>query len=313
MAHALCVSSATTGLLAIALAIGLKNSQFVTTPFTYGASLSGWMLLGNRPILADIDPMTLTLDPKSVSSRISGKTKAILGVDIFGTPSDSKELRKIADEHGLWYIADCAQSFGAFSDGKPASCDADALVVSFTTGKAVFAGEGGAILTNNTDLYNKLLWFTQHPLRQRRELGLELDNEFGLNARIHPLAAIWANTVFDESLRRVAEKRNKWLELATALNTIGMTDKIDYASKSIEPSFFRFTAAWKKRAESDGLEEALMKYGYDSRTEPIPLRLIYRQAAFVAQQGRRIGKKPAVCPNAEAQVDKRFCLEISQK
>ena len=246
----------------------------------------------------------------SVSSRISGKTKAILGVDIFGNPCDSRELRRIADEHGLWYIADCAQSLGAFRDGKPASCDADALVVSFTTGKAVFAGEGGAILTNNTELYNKLLWFTQHPLRQRRELGLELDNEFGLNARIHPLAAIWANAVYDDSLRRVAEQRKYWLGLAAALNTIGMTESIEYSSKSIEPSFFRFTAAWKNRPLKAEIEKALRDHGCEIRVAPLPIRLIYKQPAYHAQFGRRSTNKSSRCSIAEEQVSKRFCIEM---
>ncbi len=312
MAHALCVSNASTGLLAIALALGLRRSEFITTPYTFGASLSGWLLVDNQPIFADIDPMTLTLSPESVSTVISRKTKAILGVDIFGSPCDSKALRKIADEHGLWYIADCAQSLGAFRDGRPASCDADALVVSFTTGKAVFAGEGGAVVTNNTDLYHKLLWFTQHPLRQRRELGLMLDNEFALNTRIHPMAAIWANTVFDNSLQRVAKQRRACLALADIINTTGMTERIDYSSKTIEPSFFRFTAAWRKKMRKKELEEEMLLHGYDIRIEPAPILLLYRQTAFVAQYRRKISKRRASCVNAEAQTKKRFCIELAK-
>ncbi|MFH1146967.1 MAG: DegT/DnrJ/EryC1/StrS family aminotransferase [Pseudomonadota bacterium] len=312
MAHALCVSNASTGLLAIALALGRRRSEFITTPYTYGASLSGWLLRDNRPVFADIDPMTLTLSPESVSTVISRKTKAILGVDIFGSPCDSKALRKIADEHGLWYVADCAQSLGAFRDGRPASCDADALVVSFTTGKAVFAGEGGAVVTNNADLYQKLLWFTQHPLRQRRELGLMLSNEFALNARIHPMAAVWANAVFDDSLQRVAKQRKVWFDLTDIINTTGMTEKIDYSSKTIKPSFFRFTAAWEKKNRKRELEEEMLLHGHDIRIEPAPVTLLYRQPAFLAQYRRKIGERRASCLNAEAQVKRRFCIELTQ-
>src|SRR5436190_7634341 len=81
--------------------------------YTYGASLSGWLLLGNRPVFADIEADTLLLDPGSVRTQITPRTRAILAVDIFGVPSDSAALRRIADEHGLWYVAHAAQSLGA--------------------------------------------------------------------------------------------------------------------------------------------------------------------------------------------------------
>jgi dTDP-4-amino-4,6-dideoxygalactose transaminase len=189
MRYALCVSNATMGLWAIAMALELGDSTFVTTPYTYGASLSGFLQVGCQPIFADIDH-TLTLNPDSVRKAIAPNTKAILGVDLYGVPCDALTMREIADHYGIFYIADAAQSFGASRNDLPASALADALVVSFTFGKSLFAGEGGAILTNNEELYRKLLWWTQHPMRQRLELGLDLDNEFAINARIHPLAAI---------------------------------------------------------------------------------------------------------------------------
>ena len=103
--HALCVSSATMGLLAVALALDLRRSEFVTTPYTYGATLAGWLLLGNRPVFADIDPHTLTLDPESTRRTITTHSKALLAVDIYGIPSDSAALRRTADEFGIPYIA----------------------------------------------------------------------------------------------------------------------------------------------------------------------------------------------------------------
>ncbi|MFM7368476.1 MAG: DegT/DnrJ/EryC1/StrS family aminotransferase, partial [Sphaerospermopsis kisseleviana] len=138
--YALCVSNATTGLFAIALALNLKQEEFITTPYTYGASLAGFLLLENRPIFAEIDTQTLTLNPESVRQQITPKTRAVLGVDIYGYPCNQVALRQIADEYGLWYIADAAQSLGAYREGIPASALADALVVSFTVGKTVFAG-----------------------------------------------------------------------------------------------------------------------------------------------------------------------------
>ncbi len=104
--HALCVSNATLGLLAVAWATGCRNSEFVTTPYTYGASLAGWLLLGNHPIFADVDALTLGLDPASVRARITPQTRAILAVDVFGTPLILRPCDKwpMSTAFGTWQM-----------------------------------------------------------------------------------------------------------------------------------------------------------------------------------------------------------------
>lgn len=307
MRYALAVANATLGLFAIALALNLRESEFVTTPYTYGASLGGWLLLRNRPAFADVDPETLTLDPRSAHRLVSRRTRALLAVDIYGVPSDSLGLRRVADEHGLWYISDAAESLGATRRGEPASTRADALVVSFTTGKTLFAGEGGAILTNNEELYQRLIWHCQHPYRQRREIGLHVYNEYGLNARIHPLAAVWANAAFDESLSRLRDYQQSCMQIIDALNEIGLTQEIHYRENQINPSFFRLTAAWKGIARDEKLASKLLKHGFRLRAEQAPLGIVYRQPAFVAQYKSLLTSSPA-CPRAEQQTERRFCL-----
>jgi dTDP-4-amino-4,6-dideoxygalactose transaminase len=308
--HALCVSNAGVGLMAIALALDLRGEEFITTAYTYGASLAGWLALGNRPVFADIDVHSLTLDPASVRSRMSSRTKAILAVDIYGIPSDTNRLREVADERGIWYIADAAQSLGATMNGAKASSRADALVLSFTTGKTVFAGEGGAVLTNNDDLYEKLLWHTQHPIRQRRELGLNLDNEFGVNARIHPLAAILANAGFDRALRKLRKHQDRCFKILSALNGSGLTDPIRFEHEKIVPSFFRLTAAWTDGPQESALSEELRRMGFEASLAPAPVRLVYRQPSFQAQYGSVI-RGDVRCPTAERQADSRFCVVMN--
>jgi perosamine synthetase len=303
MKHALLVANATLGLLAIAKALDLAESDFVTTPYTYGATLAGWLWLGNRPVFADIDPHTLTLDPRPVRQAITSRTKAILAVDLFGIPADMAALRRLADEFGIWYIADAAQSLGAYRDGRPASSLADALVVSFTVGKTIFAGEGGAVLTNHDALYEKLLWYTQHPERQRRELGLNLVNEFALNARIHPIAAQCADGVFQDSLKRLKKRQRQCYTYIGKLNSLGLTEPIRFREEGIEPSFFRLTAAWKGKAH----EARLVKQLGPVFVTELPIRLLYQQPAFITQYGRRFTTAPQ-CPEAERQHAKRFCL-----
>lgn len=296
--HALCVSSASMGLLALALALNLRRSDFVTTPYTYGATLSGWLLLGNRPVFADIDPQTLALDPESARQWITPRTRALLAVDIHGIPSDTAALRRLADEFGIPYIADAAQSFGALREGRPASVDADALVISFTAGKTLCAGEGGAILTNHDALFDKLVWYTQHPQRQRRDLGLNFSNEFALNGRFHPLAAQQANAGFDAALDRLRRHQAACFVAINELNETGLIEPISFREQRIEPTFFRLTAAWKN-------EPPNQLPGWQIESPPVDL--LYRHPAFIAQFKRRLRSVPE-CRVAEDQARRRFSV-----
>lgn len=307
--YALCVSNATTGLFAVALALGLKDTEFITSPYTYGGSLASWLMLGCQPVFADIDPLTLTLDAESAREHITKKTKAILAADILGNPSDAKALRKLADEFGLWYVADCAQSFGATREGFPASRLADALVISFTSGKTLFAGEGGAIVTSNRELYEKLLFYSQHPFRQKRELGLGISNEFALNGRIHPLGAIWANAGFETALKRLKSYQNECLKVIDCLNKSGLTESANFKARGILPSFFRLTAALVKGSGEQEILSYLTAQGIGAKTVSVPVSLIYQNAAFLAQYEKRF-LAPKICSVAEHQVKQRIGLAL---
>lgn len=305
MRYALCTSNATSALLGLALALNLRGEEFVTTPYTYGASLAPWLLLGNRPRFADIDPHDLSLDPEAARRRLTPNTKALLAVDVFGIPGDTRAYRHLADEFGIWYVADAAQSLGSRRDGLAGSALADALVVSFTVGKTVFAGEGGAVLTNHSDVYEKLLWYTQHPERQRRELGLGLWNEFGINARIHPLAAVRANAGFDHALAALEKRRRHCFELIELMSESGLVEPARFRQCGILPSFFRLTAAWSKTPAPERLVRFLAARGVRATIHPAPVRLIHHQPAFLIQFG---SPETAECPKAERQERQRFCV-----
>ncbi|MCI0603392.1 DegT/DnrJ/EryC1/StrS family aminotransferase [bacterium] len=301
--HALCVSSATTGLLAIAIALGLRDQEFITSPYTYGGTISSWLLFGNTPVFADIDSTTLTLDPHSVVRYITDKSRAILGVDIYGMPSDMIALRKIADEHRLCYISDAAQSFGARRASLPASKLAHAFVVSFTAGKSLFAGEGGAILTDSSDLYEKLIWCCQHPNRQKRELGLHRVNEFGINGRIHPLAAVIANSNFDRALRAIASRQRKANRIIKLMNESSLVQPVILNDNELEPSHECLTGCWRSSPACEDLENELAAEGIRVRISDAPVRLIYNQPAFRSQCSDSM-----ICSVAERQMRIRFSV-----
>jgi dTDP-4-amino-4,6-dideoxygalactose transaminase len=308
VSHALCVSNATVGLLAVQLALELKNVEIITSPFTYGASVTGSFLLGNRVVFCDVDGES-TLDPDSVRRAITSRTKAILATDLFGVPADMQRIRRIADDFGLWYIGDAAQSLGAYRSGLPASSAAHVWVLSFTTGKTVTAGEGGAILTNNQVLYERLVWLTQHPARQRRELGLHIWNEVSLNSRIHPLAAVWANAVLINHLHALNAYQDRCLELIDVLNEIGMTEPFQYRAKTIRPAFFKLTARWKSQPQTTNLRKELRNRGQIVNLCPLALLPLYFQPSLRTEFSHKY-RVAGRCHRAEAQSRQSFCLTL---
>ena len=153
----------------------------------------------------------------------------------------------------------------------------------------------------------KLVWHSQHPARQRRDLGLNLTNEFAFNSRIHPLAAKHANDTFDAALRSLKKRRDACFSVIDTLNSTGLTERISLRDQTIEPTFFRLAAAWQTRRSDKELISLLQKAGHDLRTEPIPYRMIYRQSAFLTQFSHLV-RRDIHCPVAEARIRRWFCL-----
>ena len=237
--HALCVDSATNGLMYLALAVGLENQEIVTSPLSYGATISGALWLKNKFHFAGIDE-TLNISPETINDALkeNPRIKALYAVDFAGIPHDMLAIRKICDAYGVWYFSDAAQSLGAEIKGMKASSLADAFVVSFSPGKTIFCGEGGCILTNNTDLYKRLVTITQHPYRIKRDVALGISSELALNGRMNPLAAIVGDAVFHSSLMNLKERQQEFLKLYIELDKLPMVKPFRFSEKQILPSFY---------------------------------------------------------------------------
>ncbi len=296
--HAVVVSSATAGLLVLALALDLKNSEFITSPVTFGGGLAPLLLLGNRPVFADVEDGSFTLDPESVRRTATEVTKAVLAVDIFGNPSDTIGLRKAASEIGAWYIADSAQAFGARRSGHAASRFADAIVISFNAQKPIGFGEGGAIITDDRDIYKRIIWSSQHADRQKKELGIGVFNEFAYNARPHPLGVIWANANLTASLTRTRKEQIDRVDAIKGLTRAGLIYKTALSKRGTLPSFFSFPIQPAARVAAETIQEWLRTYGCPAEIVPLPAGVIYNDPMFRAQYRRRFSV-PAPCPVSE--------------
>ena len=175
--EAVVVSSGTAALDIAVGCLGLpKDSEIITTPLTFVASVNAIVYHGHTPVLVDIDPHTLTIDPTKVEAAITKKTRAIIAVDYAGQPAFLIQLRSIAKKHHLVLIEDAAHSIGAREGGKNVGTIADLTIFSFHPVKTVTTGEGGAVVTNNSG-YAKIL-------RSLRNHGIDKDTRtrFGASA-----------------------------------------------------------------------------------------------------------------------------------
>jgi len=147
VAHAVAVNSCTAALHLSILAAGLKpGDEVITTPMTFCATVNAIIHAGAIPILADIDPKTMNIDPAQVAGKITSKTKAILPVHFAGRPCNMDALGEIVQEYNLTLIEDCAHAIETEYKGQKAGTFGDFGCFSFYVTKNIVTGEGGMVL-----------------------------------------------------------------------------------------------------------------------------------------------------------------------
>jgi perosamine synthetase len=155
--HAVSVSNGTAGLHVALLALGIGAGDEVIVPdLTYVASANAVTYCGAKPVLADVDASTWTLDPQDVARKISPATKAILPVHLYGHPADLDPILELARAHNLYVVEDAAEAHGAEYKGRRVGGLCDVGVFSFFGNKIITTGEGGMITTNDKVLADKV-------------------------------------------------------------------------------------------------------------------------------------------------------------
>lgn len=142
------VTNATIGLM-VALRQLHATGEVITTPFSFVATGHSVLWSGATPVFADIDPVTLNLDPKQIERHITAKTTAILAVHCYGRPCDVEAIESIAQRHGLKVLYDAAHAFGVRHNGQSVLNYGDLSVLSFHATKVFNTFEGGAIISQN--------------------------------------------------------------------------------------------------------------------------------------------------------------------
>lgn len=168
--YAVVVANGTAALHLAALAAGFQQGdEVIVSSITFAASSNCVLYCGATPVFADIRPDTYNIDPESVEKLITPRTKGIVAVDFTGQAVEHDALRRICREHNLILIEDAAHAIGTRYKGQPVGSIADMTCFSFHPVKTVTGGEGGAITTNDEQLYRRLLRVRTHGITRRQD------------------------------------------------------------------------------------------------------------------------------------------------
>jgi dTDP-4-amino-4,6-dideoxygalactose transaminase len=270
--HVVSCASGTDGLLMVLLADGVGPGDAVFVPaFTFTASAEVVALLGATPVFVDVDERTFNLDPRSLEqaltvARNAGlQARTVMAVDLFGRPADYGEIQAVAEAAGATVLVDAAQSFGARREGARVGSHARATATSFFPSKPLGCyGDGGAILTPDSDLADRLRSIRAHGRGSHKYESIRV----GINGRLDTLQAavlLQKMTVFEEELASRARIATAYAERLGGSVILPPEDSPDVLS-----AWAQFTI---RHAERDRVAAALGAEGiaseiYYPRTMP---------------------------------------------
>lgn len=161
--HAIAVVNGTAALKTLLWSLGIGEGDEVIVPcFTFFATASTVLMVGAKPVFADIELETYNLDPESVLERITPRTKAIIAVHLYGHPANMRALKEIAEDHKLVLVEDAAQAHGARTPEGNVGGLGDGAAFSFYATKNMTTGEGGMITTNRDDVAELARLYRNH-------------------------------------------------------------------------------------------------------------------------------------------------------
>ena len=302
--HTLACSSGTDALVLPLMSRNLKASDAVfTSPFTFFASAESISLAGATPVFVDIDPDTYNIDTSALAAKIDdviteGKLtpRGIVPVDLFGMAADYDSIKPIAEKYDLFVLEDAAQSFGAPYKGKRAGSLGDCAATSFYPAKPLGCyGDGGAVFTNDSDLYEQMQSLRVHGQAMS---GDKYDNvRIGINARMDTIqAAILLEKlkIYDQEI----DMRNQVAERYTTL--LDGSVQTPYIPEGQGSVWAQFTV------QSDDRE----KIREQLQNDDIPTAVFYPIPIHLSTAYKHLGYKQGDFPVSEAASERVFSLPM---
>jgi dTDP-4-amino-4,6-dideoxygalactose transaminase len=218
--HCLGMNSCTSALLTGIWAAGIEPGDEVIVPgYTFVASVAAIAYAGATPVLAEIDA-SLNLDPADVRRRITPRTRAIMAVHMMGSPCDLDALSTIAKESGLLLFEDCAQAGGGRYRGRALGTVGTFGCFSLNVFKTFTAGDGGVLLTNDTQLYERAFAIHDHGARPNRVGVADANSVLGLNFRMHELTGAVASAQLRKLPAILTRLRDQKAKLRAAIGDV---------------------------------------------------------------------------------------------
>jgi perosamine synthetase len=300
--YAAAVSSGTAGLHLLCRIAGLgPGDEVITSPLSFVSSANCFMLEGATPVFADVDPVTLNLDPAAVEAAITERTRAIVAVDMFGFPCDLDPLRAVAERHGLTVIEDACESLGAEYRGAPLGSHGPSAVFAFYPNKQMATGEGGVVTTHSEDVWRELSSLRNQGRSYDGEGGWFHHVRLGLNYRWTDVqAAIGLGQL--EKLDRILELRSgaaeRYRELLDGVDGVEPPAPDDEQRRR---SWFVYVVKLDPAVDRDAVMNALRAAGV-ATAEYVPC--IHLQPYM----RERYGFTEGLCPVAEGTARRTMAL-----
>ena len=266
--YAVPTSSCTGALHLILLALGIKKGDEVIVPdMTWVATASVVKYVGAKPIFADIEKDTWTMCPKSLKSKITNKTKAIIPVHLYGHPCNMKEIMKIANRNKIHVVEDAAPAIGAKFNNKLVGTFGIASAFSFQGAKLIVAGEGGIILTSNSNLFKKIKQLAAHGRTFKKNKNTFWIEKVGYKYAMSNLQAALCLAQFNRLKDLISKKRKifSWYNhYLKDLDKIKLNKEI-HPAKSVYWMTTLFIKKSKKRLSAKYLAKKLKQKMIDTR------------------------------------------------
>lgn len=300
--HAVLISNGTAALHAACCAAGIKNGdEVITTPITFAASSNCVIYCGGKPVFADIDPTTYNISPESIVSKITSATKAVIAVDFTGQAADLAKIRNICSEYNLKFIEDAAHSLGTKFNGVTVGNIADMTTFSFHPVKTCTAGEGGAVMTNNDDFYNRLALFRAHGITREQYLMDIVPEgkwyyqqiELGYNYRITDIQAALLRSQLDKLDKFAARRKEIVKKYDMAFDQIPeiTLQKEIPESDTVRHLYIIQLNLEMLRCTRKEIFDALQAEGVGVNVHYIPV--------YYFPYYKKMGYETGICPNAE--------------
>jgi len=258
-------STGTAGLHAILMALGLKPGDEVIVPsMTFVRAATPLNHLSLQPVIADIDPTTGNIDPKSIEANITPKTKAVVVVHMWGVPADCEEISNICKKHNIRMIEDFSHAHFSMYKDKFVGSFGDAAFASLQRKKNISVGEGGIVVTKDEETYKRLQQITSPGSFMDQTNYSEVDfSGYGLNMRINPFGALTVKNLLPKVDTLLKDKRVAVEKLTSILAK--HTDKFElvqipeYADKTTL-SWYSYKLKLKKTTLAELKTKKLWKF-----------------------------------------------------